>query len=130
MICLASLAYRFNLFSGKVLVRVITGFTIMFLCSGCGTHKVLSADQNRVLSPVHRNSKTNCDSVPRVYGGISYNLCLSIFSDRVGGASFNSLESSWYLVDSTLSLIADTLVLPYSIYAQCNSGNVPFLEAD
>lgn len=88
--------------------------------SACGTFTTLSQDDREVAANLKRQ-KTNCESMPRVYSGVSYNVCKmnsnkqSIYFDWLLG---------FYFVDSVASAATDTLALPYTVYSQNRHGNL------
>ncbi len=75
--------------------------------SGCATGISLSTAEK----------ETRCGSdcnVPRIYSGVAVDVC---------GLTADNL-ALFALVDLPLSLVADTIVLPYTIYAQNKYGNI------
>lgn len=92
----------------------------LFALSGCGTVTTLSNPDSTVSTKLKKQN-TQCESIPRVYSGVSYNICKM-------HSNSNSIYLAWvlgfYVVDSALSTAADTVVLPYTIYAQNKQGNL------
>lgn len=88
--------------------------------TACGTVTTLS-NQDHEISSKLKKQKTHCESMPRVYSGVSYNVCQM-------NSNANSIHYSWllgfYLADSIASAATDTIALPYTIYAQSKSGNL------
>tara|TARA_R110001599_G_scaffold84623_1_gene227814 strand:- start:97 stop:366 length:270 start_codon:yes stop_codon:yes gene_type:complete len=72
----------------------------------------------------YQGHKSYCKGIPRVYSGISYNACLLYGEPNANGtlSSINGVPT--FLIDSAFSLVADTVVLPYTIYTQVNKGNI------
>lgn len=97
---------------------------MIFLLSGCGTLNTLFRTDQAVGHNL-RASKTYCDSIPRVYSGISYDLCVMHGPSNVGGRDPAAPALiPLQIVDLIPSGILDTLVLPYSIYRQHADGNI------
>ena len=103
------------------------GFTLALLalctCS-CATVKTINPPKNHV-NISHYEKKSYCENIPRIYSGVSYNLCLLYGepSKQVNiGSSFNGLP--FVFIDSAFSLVADTVVLPYTISMQAGKGSI------
>lgn len=98
--------------------------TIGLLLSGCGTiNTVFRGDD--VAAHNLKERKTNCESIPRVYSGVFYDLCILHGPPRVGekdpaAPALIPLE----IVDFIPSGVLDTLALPYTIYRQSTDGNI------
>ena len=92
--------------------------------SGCGTtNTVLRGDE--VTRRNLKEWKTYCDSVPRVYSGVSYGLCIlhgpsPTVSQDIAASALLPLR----LLDFVPSASADTVVLPYTIYRQSTEGSI------
>ena len=90
----------------------------------CATIKTIDPPKNHI-NISHYGKKSYCEEIPRVYSGFSYNLCLLYGepSKRVNiGSSLNSIP--FVVIDSAFSLVADTVVLPYSIAMQADKGSI------
>ncbi|NVK55322.1 MAG: YceK/YidQ family lipoprotein [Alteromonadaceae bacterium] len=94
------------------------------LCCSCATVKTISPENNHVVIE-HRGKKSYCEEIPRVYSGISYNICLLYGEpsqrENVGGG-INYVP--WFVFDSAFSVVADTIVIPYTLVAQSTKGNI------
>jgi len=75
------------------------------------------------------------DEVPLIYGGVRVNAKMA--EDIFDMASSNNPEvgqaigigSMYLIIDLPFSLVADTLLLPYSIYRTCNADDrIPELQ--
>ncbi|WP_370981133.1 YceK/YidQ family lipoprotein [Agaribacterium sp. ZY112] len=99
-------------------------FIILALSSlcACGTYTSLSSTDRQIARKLDKKN-THCDSVSRLYGGVSYNLC-SLHSSPNKSYYINVWASGFYLVDTAFSAVSDTVVIPYSAYRQINDGNV------
>ena len=91
----------------------------MFI-SACGTLTTLSKPDFEVRNDLHkRNSR--CESVPRIYSGVAYDYCV-VVSDPA--AQHNEKYTEQYLADFIGSVIADTVVLPYTVIQQLDKGSL------
>ena len=97
---------------------------LLILVSGCGTIKTLDPAFNHVKIE-YKSKKSYCDSIPRVYSGVAYNFCI-LHGDPRSGA--DSVESAglipFVLFDFIFSAVGDTVLLPYTIYAQISEGPI------
>ena len=87
---------------------------------GCGTVITLSSSDEYITKELEKHN-TYCESVPRMYSGVTYDLC------KLNSKPKNTevdLFVGFYLVDGLLSTVADTLVLPYSAYQQSDKGSI------
>lgn len=97
-------------------------WTLFFTVSltACGTFNTLTKSDHEIAANLKRQ-KSNCASLPRVYSGVSYNLCKM-------NSSKNSIYFDWllgfYLIDSVASAATDTVALPYTAYAQSKDGSL------
>ncbi|WP_353505491.1 YceK/YidQ family lipoprotein [Microbulbifer variabilis] len=90
------------------------------MLTGCGTFTTLSSTDREISANLKRQ-KSNCESIPRVYSGLSYNIC-KMHSDS---ESINvDLLLGVYLVDSLFSTATDTIVLPFTMIEQRKNGNI------
>ena len=87
---------------------------------GCGTVTTLSSSDQRITRKLV-NQNTYCESMPRVYSGVSYNLC--VLNSKPTNTAVDVIVG-FYLIDSVLSAVTDTLVLPYTIYQQQENGSI------
>jgi len=98
---------------------------LLALCaSSCATIKTIDPPQNHI-NISHYGKDSYCENIPRIYSGISYNLCLLYGepSKHVNiGSSFNGLP--FVFIDSAFSVVADTVVLPYTLAMQANKGSI------
>lgn len=92
----------------------------IFSLTACGTVTTLSSTDLEIARNL-KKQKTNCESIPRVYSGLSYNMCKMHSNSE--SLNFAPLLGA-YLVDSVLSAATDTAVLPFTIYEQHKSGNI------
>lgn len=97
---------------------------LTFVCSGCATTKNVNVIENGAITHNYWNSRTHCNSLPRVYSGVAHNACFALFAERSHGEIYSSFEAGGYLLDTFASAMADTLVLPYTICTQYQRGNI------
>ena len=95
-------------------------YLIAFSLLGCGTiNTTIRSDSvaRRNLNQV----ETSCKTIPRVYSGVSYDICI-----LRGKPSHTMLwlgsAPQLILVDLALSSVLDTIALPYTVYGQINDG--------
>ncbi|GGW61315.1 YceK/YidQ family lipoprotein [Alishewanella tabrizica] len=92
--------------------------------TACATVKTLPPSITHV-SIEHHGKKSYCKEIPRVYSGFAFNLCkLNGEPSRQEnlGSSFNNVP--FFVIDGTFSLVADTVVLPYTLYTQSQHGSI------
>lgn len=91
--------------------------------SGCGTINTTFRD-DMVASNKLANWQSHCDSVPRVYSGAAFDYCTLNAAPR-RSIGFDGYPAAPLIVlDMGLSGIADTFLLPYTIYLQNKYGNI------
>ena len=89
---------------------------LLMLNTGCATVYTMSnADKGVVIKGSH------CDRIPHVMSGTGHNICrlYGAPGDPEGANTEGNL--SYLAVDSVFSLLADVIVLPYSLYKQLSS---------
>jgi len=103
--------------------RVLLSAAVLLL-SACATVKTLPPSTTHVQIE-HHGKKSYCKEIPRVYSGFAFNLCkLNGEPSRQEnlGSSFNNVP--FFVIDGTFSLVADTVVLPYTLYTQSQHGSI------
>lgn len=91
--------------------------------SSCGTIKSLDNNNNKVYIS-HPLVVTNCNEISRIYSGLQYDWCL-FDSERKNTPPKVMLDPLWLnSIDIILSTVADTVVLPYTIYQQSTHGSL------
>ena len=63
-----------------------------------------------------------CKSLPSIYSGVSYDICNSVL--RKPGQVDDNMMSLLYLFDLPLSVVVDTVLLPYTVVRQFTEGNI------
>ena len=91
--------------------------------TGCGTvNTVIRSDD--VVKKNMNEIETKCDSIPRVYSGVSYDFC---YLHARPESTYHGIPSSsppLIFVDILFSGVIDTVILPYSIYKQSQDGSI------
>ena len=92
--------------------------------SACATVKTLPPSTTHV-DIEYEGKRSYCDSIPRVYSGVAYNLC-TLFGEPNPRANINTTMHTipLFMLDSGLCLVTDTLALPYTIYTQNKHGSI------
>lgn len=101
-----------------LIIAAVAGLT------ACATVKTLPPSTTHVVIE-HYGKKSYCKEIPRVYSGFAFNLCkLNGEPSRQEnlGSSFNNVP--FFIIDGTFSLVADTVVLPYTLYTQSQHGSI------
>lgn len=89
--------------------------------AGCGTFNTAPRSNAEIGSALAR-SNSYCSSVPRIYSGVAYNLCLLNADER--STTSNTILQYGILADTlVLSPIADTVLLPVTIMQQVHLGS-------
>jgi uncharacterized protein YceK len=91
-----------------------------FVLSACGTVTTLSKS-DEYISEKLTGVKTRCATLPRVYSGTAYDMCLLHSNPDKKRDGFSA---PIYVLDATASAVFDTIALPYSIYAQSEYGSL------
>lgn len=72
----------------------------------------------------HYYGTTKCDEISYIYSGVRYDLCV-LHSKRKNVPIKFQLDPLWVTsIDLLFSAVADTLVLPYTVYKQSKDGNL------
>lgn len=107
-----------------MMMRAVFVATVGLTLYGCGTiNTVISSDANAISKL--RVAKTRCEAIPQIYSGVSYDLCILHGPPQVGehdpaAPALIPLQ----VLDLIPSGIADTLLLPYTIYLQHSEGSL------
>lgn len=89
---------------------------------GCGTvNTVIKGDST---ARYHlQQVKSPCESIPRIYSGVFYDLC-ALRGKPSRTALWVGSGAELVLIDLALSGVLDTVALPYTIYGQINEGDI------
>lgn len=91
------------------------------LLSGCGTVTTLSLTDREIQKEMVR-IKSDCESIPRVYSGVAYDFCFMASHRASGGRPIRFIWTS--PGDIPFSAVLDSVVLPYTVFAQAKNGNI------
>jgi uncharacterized protein YceK len=107
-----------------VFYRTLIFLITVILLEGCGTLKTLSPAGNHVDISL-RGMKSRCETIPRIYSGTCFEVC-KLYGEPSytanSGLAIGGLPL--FIFDIPLSLIMDTLVLPYTTIRQFKDGNI------
>lgn len=90
----------------------------------CATIKTINPPKNHI-NISHYGKKSYCENIPRVYSGLSYNICLLYGEPSKSvniGSSLNDIP--FVVIDTAFSAVTDTIVLPYTIVMQADKGSL------
>jgi uncharacterized protein YceK len=105
-------------------MKTILITTLVLGLSACATVKTLPASKTHI-NISHEGKKSYCQSIPRIYSGLTYTLCKlhGEPSTEVNlGDSLNNVP--FFIIDGSFSLVADTVALPYTLYTQNKHGSI------
>ncbi|NAT24336.1 YceK/YidQ family lipoprotein [Pseudomonas syringae] len=91
--------------------------------TGCGTINTTFRPDS-IAGGKLTHWKSNCSSIPRVYSGVMLDFCELHAEPQPGSAYQVHNDPAWVLVDMGVSGIADTLLLPWTIYQQNEYGYI------
>lgn len=102
----------------------ILSILLLLTLAGCGTINTVMREDG-VAARELRSQKTYCQSIPRIYSGVSYNFCqLNGDPNPHGSLAGGPGVIAFVFVDSLISGILDTAFLPYTIYRQSTDGSI------
>lgn len=114
-------------------MKAIITLSVVTALSGCGTINTVFKDDAWTSRRLADNRST-CDSLPRVYSGVGIGFCSLAGGPHKpqarGFQNYAFADPLSVLIDMALSGITDTLVLPYTIYAQGTKGSIPKSRLD
>lgn len=101
-------------------MKLYLNFILIFFCiTSCATYKTVSPTQQKKIvvykKKIEKSEK--CVSIPRIYSGTIYTGCIMSNYIKVQ----HSIEDVSML---PFNFIADTLILPYTIFKQFIDGNI------
>jgi hypothetical protein len=105
-------------------MKIAVILVLMIGIQACGTITTLSESDKQISSKLTKQD-TYCDSLPRVYSGVSYDFCQ--LNSKPNKTAVDVLVG-FYLFDGILSAATDTLVLPYTIYQQSDKGSMQIVR--
>ncbi|MFJ3006660.1 YceK/YidQ family lipoprotein [Pseudomonas fluorescens] len=91
--------------------------------TGCGTINTTFRDDSITSNKLAR-WQSHCDSVSRIYGGAILDYCTLNAEPRRTNGFDGHPAAALIALDMGISAVADTLVLPYTIYLQNKHGDI------
>lgn len=92
--------------------------------AGCGTVNTVFRDDAVTSSKLARWG-SHCDGVSRIYSGTLLDFCSLNAEPRRNTGIEGQPGVSLVLLDMGLSAVADTLLLPYTVYLHNEHGDIP-----
>ncbi len=93
---------------------------LMLSLSGCGTIATTFQSESQLQQDLELKA-SRCNSLPKAYSGINYHACTMNSKRPLTPTAY--LYWSFMVVDLPLSFVADTLLLPYTLYQQQTKGH-------
>lgn len=97
-------------------------FTVAFVLTGCGTVQTLAPEKGKVKIS-YKDKKSYCQSIPRVYSGVAHNFC-QLYGEPDRTSYGTAAQVPFWAIDTMVSAVADTLVLPYTVTRQMQDGSI------
>ncbi|RFQ28681.1 YceK/YidQ family lipoprotein [Pseudomonas sp. ATCC 13867] len=91
--------------------------------AGCGSMHTLRSDEVVSTRDIKLEG-TYCEAIPRVYSGVTYDLCWMHGEPFVPRGGVSGATVVWPLADMLLSGLTDTVSLPYTLYRQHRDGSI------
>ena len=97
--------------------------TFAVICFGCGTATTVGGGDFATKRNLVK-MKTYCETIPRVYSGVFYDLCVINTPPAVTNKASAVAAVYWAYPDLMFSGFFDTVVLPYTAYRQSVDGAI------
>ena len=104
------------------LSKITALFSIFWVAAGCGTISTVASSDSSVERKLTK-ANTYCVSIPRIYSGVFYDSC-HLHAKPEGSSFYYPDWLMLYGVDVVVSGVTDTVMLPYTIYKQVDSGSI------
>jgi len=101
----------------RILVFFISITFQCMLIGGCSTIATQLSPTQQVAKEVFGD-----EEIPLIYGGVRMDAKMVKDISKGGSGQAGGIGAMYVLIDFPLSLVADTLLLPYSIYRTCNEN--------
>ena len=106
----------------NLIVRLLVLVGMSLSMGGCGTVTTVLRGDGVTVREL-KEKKTYCQTVPRVYSGVAYDLCvLHAPPSSAAGLALDGIP--WAFIDVPVSAVLDTLALPYTLYRQNADGSL------
>lgn len=109
-------------------IKFVCVAIVFVFIQGCGTFLTTTPYGENKLKTKPFLEQTYCKSVPSVYSGICFDVCYFVIAPPRLDVKDASLLAT-FMVDFSVSLAFDTLLLPYTVYKQANYGDVVIGES-
>lgn len=106
----------------QTIIKRLSLAALVLALGACGTVRTLAPTDGK-LKISYNNKKSYCQSIPRVYSGVSHNFCL-LYGEPNKTSYTTAAEVPVWAIDTMLCLVTDTLALPYTIGRQVNEGSI------
>ncbi|WP_024645894.1 YceK/YidQ family lipoprotein [Pseudomonas syringae] len=119
----SGVASKKSAMTGAHQVKIHCILLLTLALTGCGTINTVFRPDSVAGEKLTR-WKSTCSSIPRVYSGVMLDFCNLNAGPQ--SASPNQVRAglAWVLLDMGASGIADTVLLPYTIYQQNQYGYI------
>ena len=107
---------------GSEIFKVSAIASMCYIMNGCGTISTIAYSDESVERNL-KKSNSYCESIPRIYSGVFYDAC-QLHANPVGSSYYVPDWLFLYGADAVASIVADTVLLPYTIYKQANLGSI------
>ncbi|MGE9763584.1 YceK/YidQ family lipoprotein [Pseudomonas sp. PDM20] len=114
-----------------MLTRLLVILVTFAGIAGCGSTRTLSSDNVARVDDLQLKGTGCGDTLPRVYGGVVYNLCVMSGDSHPRGGPLYAIAPMnvpMAFLDMGVSAVADTLTLPYTLYRQNQDGDIQLLR--
>jgi uncharacterized protein YceK len=103
-------------------ISYLSLFSLVLVLTGCGTMQTLAPEQGKVEIS-YNDKKSYCRSIPRVYSGVSHNLC-QMYGEPSKTSYTAAGDLPVWAIDTMFCAVTDTLALPYTISRQLKDGSL------
>ena len=97
---------------------------VVVLLAGCGTIRTAAVADNENVVVGDRRDPTRCEAIPRIYSGVAYEICNLNKTANIDAGSGPGFPLDLPIV-FVANAVADTLVLPWTLYRQFTAGSIP-----
>ena len=106
-------------------MKTFFALLLPLLITGCGTVNTTFRNDTVAANQLKR-WKSHCEAVPRIYSGVALDFCSLHAEPRssIKTDSWGYPGLSLVLLDMAASGILDTVLLPYTVFAQDRHGSI------